>query len=333
MTDNEYLEYINQNYANQERYVAEIKKIYKTYIDETSRITFELDYNPETTFKFSNFPRVSKAIDKLMIKLAKEVQLTIENGIYKSWNLANTKNDKFVTDLFKGRIPSSQIPSNYNLKNIDALRAFQKRKTAGLNLSNRVYNISKQFNKDIEVFLDKSLVSGISAKDLAKEMNKSFLKPNSGGGRGVYKSSYANSLRLTRTELNMAYRQSDSDRFKQFDFVVGQEIRRSNRIFKCDICEPLVGKYKKSFIFTGFHPNCRCYVVPILATKEELDILTENIITGKSNLSFKSVNEVSEMPKNFNKWIDANKNKILSAKNLPYFIKDNINLKELKFAK
>jgi len=332
MTDKEYLAFINQNYENQERYVLELKKIYKEYINEASRLTFDLDYNPEETFSFAKFPKTKKLMDKLIVRFSKDVQLLIENGIYKSWNLANTKNDKLVLDIFKGRLSANQIP-NYNLRNIDALREFQKRKTSGLNLSNRVYNIGKQFNKDVELFLDKSLVSGISAKDLAKEMNNSLLKPKTTGGRGVYKSSYANSLRLTRTELNMAYRGSDNERFNQFDFVVGQEIKRSNRFFKCDICEPLVGKYNKQFVFKGFHPNCRCYVVPILCTKEELDKLTENIIQGKSNLGFKSENAVNELPSNFNDWIDKNKSKILSAKNIPYFIQDNINLKELKFAK
>ena len=331
MTEQEYLDFANKNYANQERYSNEIKQVYKRYIREVSLLTKGINFDANKKFKFSDYPRTKKLLDKLLLKFANEVKLTIENGIYKSWDLANKKNDALVLDVFDGLLQSDEIPTNYNLRNIESLKAFQSRKESGLNLSNRVWNITQQFNDDIELFLDQSILSGISAIDLAKELDNSFLKSKTIGGRGVYKDSFANSLRLTRTEINMSYRQADNVRFQQLDFVVGQEIRRSNKIYKCDVCEPLSKKYPKEFVFRGFHPNCRCFVVPILCSSEEFNKLTINILKGQNNLSFTSKNEIKIIPKEFNNWVDNNKDRILRAKNIPYFLSDNLNVSSLKF--
>lgn len=331
MTDKEYLDFANKNYANQERYSNEIKQVYKRYIREIAVLTKGINFDANKKFKFSDYPRTKKLLDKLLLKFANEVNLTIENGIYKSWELANKKNDALVLSVFDGLLQPDEIPTNYNLRNLESLKAFQARKESGLNLSNRVWNITQQFNDDIELFLDQSILSGISAIDLAKELDNSFLKSKTVGGRGVYKDSFANSLRLTRTEINMSYRQADNVRFQQLDFVVGQEIRRSNKIYSCDVCEPLAKKYPKEFIFRGFHPNCRCFVVPILCSREEFNKLTLNILKGQNNLSFTSKNEIKNIPKEFNNWVDANKDRILRAKNIPYFLSDNLNVSSLKF--
>ena len=88
-------------------------------------------------------------------------------------------------------------------------------------------------------------------------------------GRGVYRSSYRNALRLTATENNMAYRTADHLRWQQQPFVVGIEIKLSNN-HTCkgvigrfvDICDDRAGVYPKDFKFVGWHPHCRCYCVP-----------------------------------------------------------------------
>ena len=46
-------------------------------------------------------------------------------------------------------------------------------------------------------------------------------------GQGVYRSSYKNAMRLTRTETNAAYRLADQDRWQRMDFVVGMRVHKS----------------------------------------------------------------------------------------------------------
>jgi hypothetical protein len=141
--------------------------------------------------------------------------------------------------------------------------------------------------------------------------------------QGVYRSSYKNAMRLTRTETNAAYRLADQDRWQRMDFVVGMRVHKSNNHPTEDICNVLAGDYPKTFKFSAWHPQCHCYVTSILCTKEEMMQMQRDILAGKSTNGFRSVNEVRTVPKAFTDWIDANGDRIMRAKALPYFLKDN----------
>lgn len=72
------------------------------------------------------------------------------------------------------------------------------------------------------------------------------------------------------------------------------------------------GKYPKSFKFIGWHPNCKCYAVPIIANEgTDRDFWEEPL------------NEVKDVPDNFKRWVEDNTERIEKAKNLPYFIGEN----------
>lgn len=141
-------------------------------------------------------------------------------------------------------------------------------------------------------------------------------------GQGVYRSSYKNAMRLTRTETNAAYRLADQDRWQRMDFVVGMRVHKSNNHPTEDICDVLAGDYPKTFKFSAWHPQCRCYVTSILCTKEEMMQMQRDILAGKSTNGFRSVNEVRTVPKAFTDWVDANGDRIMRAKALTYFLKD-----------
>ncbi len=137
-------------------------------------------------------------------------------------------------------------------------------------------------------------------------------------GRGVYRSSARNAQRLARTEINMAYRKAEQERWKSFDFVVGYEVKIThNGKHVEDICDCLKGKYRKDFKFMGWHPQCMCYTIPILKTEDEFFDDDEDA---------KSVNEVEDVPQGFKDWIKDNEERIDKAAErgkLPYFIADN----------
>ena len=54
----------------------------------------------------------------------------------------------------------------------------------------------------------------------------------------------------------MAYRTADYEQRQKLDFVLGIEVRRSNHVFACPLCDSLQGKYPKTFKFVGWHPQC-----------------------------------------------------------------------------
>ena len=85
-----------------------------------------------------------------------------------------------------------------------------------------------------------------------------------------------------------------------------------------DICDELAGKYPKDFVFPGWHPNCMCYVIPILKTEDQF-------------WNEEEVEEIKELPTGFCSWIDDNAERIALANEkgtLTYWIKENAKIKE-----
>lgn len=144
-------------------------------------------------------------------------------------------------------------------------------------------------------------------------------------GQGVYRSSYRNAQRLARTETNIAYREADFTRWQQLDFVVGVEIKLSNNHPVWDICDDLKGVYPKGFKWVGWHPNCRCYMVPVLAKEEELDQMLDKILNGEDPGSVVTDSQ-KDLPDQFQTWVKDNEERYAKAEakgTLPYFIRDN----------
>nr|DAF67688.1 MAG TPA: minor capsid protein [Caudoviricetes sp.] len=145
-------------------------------------------------------------------------------------------------------------------------------------------------------------------------------------GKGVYRSSARNAQRLARTETNIAYRTADFTRWQQLPFVIGVEIKLSNNHPCDDICDDLKGIYPKDFKWTGWHPNCRCYMVPVLAKEEDVDEMLDKILEGEDPASVEISDVVTDMPDQFKGWIKDNEERYTQAEEkgtLPYFIRDN----------
>jgi len=131
---------------------------------------------------------------------------------------------------------------------------------------------------------------------------------------------------------------ADYERWQQLDFVVGIRIELSNnhtlngKKFR-DICDKLSaplgstntegkGCYPKDFKFSGWHPLCRCHVITILKTDEEIAEDTRRILDGEP-IDGKSVNRVDDVPGDFKKWLKDNEERAKRSTSVPYFIKDN----------
>ncbi len=74
-------------------------------------------------------------------------------------------------------------------------------------------------------------------------------------------------------------------------------------------------------MFKGWHPQCRCYVVPILADEKEFDKIQEAILNDEPIPESKSV--IREPNKYFQDWWKKNKKRVSEAQSLPYWVKDN----------
>jgi len=335
---------------HKENLAKRAKKVQQLYDAAVKRIAqaaapslFDADEKKE--FTFEDFPALKKEMDALMQDLGSSLQTNIEDGDEESWTLSNTKNDAMVDSIIgKAKLPKKTV-QQWKHPHLEALSAFIDRKEAGMNLSKRVWNLTQQFKGELELALELGMGQGKSAAELSRDIRKYLVYPNklfrrvrdkSGAlrlskaaaafhpGRGVYRSSYKNALRMTATENNIAYRTSDHNRWNALPFVLGIEIRISNNHPTEDICDIFDGKrFPKDFKFTGWHPWCRCYAVSVLASQEEMDAYTRAIINGEDVSNWKFKGQIDKMPKEFDKWMKDNQERIANAKTMPYFIKDN----------
>lgn len=336
-----------QHRRNLRAYERQIEEIYLEAVREAASIGGIIgNFSPDKPFSFSDYPITQHRVEKLLKQLENSLFVAIVNGVRSEWTLANNKNNELCNQVFGdavGFLTEAQYRQYYST-NSRAEEAFLARKDNGLNLSDRVWNYTEQFKKEIEMGLDLGLRDGLSADEMSRQLRQFLVHPDKlfrrvrdehgvlhlskaakafHPGRGVYRSSYKNARRLAATETNMAYRTADHDRWQQLDFVVGIEVKLSNNHPVPDICDELKGRYPKDFKYVGWHPHCRCYVVSILKTREEMMRDNERILAGEP-ISTESVNTVKDVPQGFKDWADANLERAERSYSVPYFVSDNL---------
>ena len=268
-----------------ERYAMLIQEVYDKVAKEGARYAELSGARSDEAFQFEDYPMAKAAINRLLRDLVSDVRTIIMAGTSEEWKQSN-----LVQDLVARKVLTAYTGSNrfgeeftrYFQTNPDSLKAFQERKDEGMNLSTRVWNLSEQYKTELEESITAAIAPGMPAMELAAQVKQYLKEPDKRfrrikekmedgtikwrlsnpakayhPGQGVYRSSARNAQRLARTEINMAYRTAEQERWKQFDFVVGYEVKTTqNGHHVEDICDRLAGKYPKDFVFKGWHPQC-----------------------------------------------------------------------------
>lgn len=338
------------HYRQTEQYTQAVDALFDKATAEIARAAAKGKYDPDKPFSFDDYPSVKAVMQSVTKQLASRITTVIETGSKKQWLFACSKNDGFISSILDtSKLSKAQLKKMQD-QNLDALKTFQGRKVEGMNLSQRVWKYVGQYREQLEAALDAGLGEGRSAAQLSRDVRQNLREPNRlfrrvrdkrgnlvlskaakafHPGRGVYRSSAKNAARLTRSEINMAYRESDYLRWQSLDFVVGFEVKRSNHepLCKCDICEKLKGRYPKHFKFKGWHPQCMCYAVPILMDEETFD---ENelgdlkaALRGTQYKRLEAKNVVVDVPDGFKEWVKEHEEAQSNWSSTPYFIKDN----------
>ena len=328
------------------KYGKLVEQLYDKFNREAAKIAMRTDYDPEDgkMFRFQDYPITREAIKELLNEYVSDITGTINRTTSAEWEASNEFQDLVANKVLKAYGVQRKDGTEYERyfqTNSDHLKAFQTRTVNGMNLSRRVWNLKEQYKQELEMGLSVGIERGTSAASLAKQMKQYLNEPDKlfrrvrdkfgnlqlsknaaayHPGRGVYRSSYKNAMRLTRSETNMAYRTAEQTRWRQFDFVVGYEIKLSQSHPCHDVCDELAGKYPKDFVWTGWHPMDLCYCVSILKTQDEFwrDLGEDN--PGRSE------NEVTDVPDAFKNWVKDNEERIETAEKRstqPYFVRDN----------
>lgn len=288
-----------------------------------------------------DFPGLQADIKAAVDALERNIEITIRAGVTDAWDLSKEKNFAYIDRRF----PVSDLPQNVTQVLYDpmkpALEKFLAKVRDGNTLSDQVWRIGKAVRAEVTAALELGIAEGASAVSMVSEVRQFLNNPdmlwrrirNAKGelvlpaqaleihpGKGVYRSSKANALRLTRTEINMAYRTADQERWQANPMVVGYRISLSHSHPRADLCNDLEGDYPKWFVFIGWHPNCFCISTAILMTDAEFRRYRLRPLDS-SDTSF--VKYVSEIPSGARAWLDENGPAIDAMSSTPYWVEDN----------
>lgn len=364
-------------FARTEKYADKVRQHYATAISELLELTAGSDLDGGGVFSFDDTKRLSNKANGILRALYSAVYNEITGGITSEWEYANLSCDALIEDVYGIKdLKEDNHFARWFSRNQKAIDAFLKRKTVGMNLSQRVWQYVGNLKTEMEVALSVSLGQGDSAATVSRKVRKYLNNPddmfrrfrykkgededgnavygrkwkrkyidkttgkvtwkdfNPGDyhtGKGVYRSAYKNAMRMTRTEINMAYRTADQERWRRMDFVVGYRVKRSNNHPSTDICDDLSaangdnsssrGVYPKSFVFKGWHPQCRCFVVPIMASRTDFVKMQKALLNGEEPPQ--PSGKIEEPNNHFSDWVANNKDRIEKAKTLPYWVQDN----------
>ena len=347
--------YEARHIRNVEAYKREVQKIFDEATKEALRMGIRLDADTGKPFSFDDYPETKRKFEALMAKMHQRIMAVVRNGVDAEYELAKDSAGAQIRSVFPA-LSAAQISEQLRrLANSNAKAAFEQRRKRGLGLSDKVWQYTGQYKQELEMALDIGIGDGKSAQALSREVRRYLKQPNMlfrkvrdkhgvlhlskrakayHPGRGVYRSSAKNALRMVATETNIAYRSADYLNTKASPWIVGIRIVLSNN-HTCkdsqgvaqpftDICDKLAGRYPKDFKFTGWHPNCRCHIEYIHKTDAEVERDTKRMLRGEKPIdAHESKNFVGELPKSFKDWYDGNKERISRSKTTPYFIEDN----------
>ena len=308
-------------------YMAAVRRIYGELNGEAARIALSTGYDGKQPFAWKDYPATKARVRKLQERFVSQLGGLIMTGTSEEWKRSNLQQDLIVDKVLKAYHTSREDAANerYYRDNSEALQAFQQRKEQGMNLSDKLWDQSQAYREELQDTISAAIERGTDAITLSKQISKYLsdfpamqrdYKEKYGKASKVQNCEYR-SIRLARSEINMAYRSAEQQRWRQLDFVVGYEIKMSGSHPVHDVCDELAGKYPKDFVWNGWHPNCMCYEIPILKTEEEF---------YNKNPEARSWEEVQDVPEAFNMWVGGNLERIKAAEKnstLPYFLADN----------
>ncbi|MDR1459283.1 MAG: hypothetical protein LBI60_03615 [Bacteroidales bacterium] len=338
-----------------------LKKIYGSAYKEITKIreVRKAIEKGDSNFSFKENTAAYRKLQEIVSNLYMETKLLITRGMNYVWNLGKKNYEITVVKAFANEERAGEIKSDAekgHRSNAMTAQKLSNENRGGMNLSERVWNLNGNAKSEIETIIQNGIKEGKTSDEISRSVTKYLNNPdalyrrvrnektgnlelskaakNYHPGQGVYRSAYKNAMRLLRTEVNRAYRRAEWESYQNDPLIVGFHVVLSNNhttlingkiVPLVDICDELQGEYPKSFLFEGWHPHCRCAMLPITIDNKDLKAYWNAKQKGKLD-KFHARNEVKDVPAGFKNWIEKNKDRIheaAKAGKLPYWMVDN----------
>ena len=244
----------------------QVRMIYDRLNERAASIVESVGYDGSVEFSFADYPETKRDLQLLQRQFVGDMQSLVYSGTSAEWKRSNLLQDLVANKALKyyrAQVDGEKFKHYYQV-NSDQLKAFQRRRERGLNLSAKLWNQSQVYKNSLEATISTAIEKGMSAVTLSKRISKYLndwpslqadYQEKFGKATNCYDCEYR-SIRLARNEINIAYRTAEQERWKQFDFILGYKIKLSGSHPAKDICDDLQGDYPVEFKFTGWHPNC-----------------------------------------------------------------------------
>ena len=145
--------YDTAHYRNTEQYTKVIETLFDKATDDITKVVAKGTYNPDKAFSFDDYPSAKATMQKVTKQLASKMTAVITSGSKKEWLFACDKNDGFISSIMDtSKVKKSQLKKMQD-RSLDALSTFQKRKVDGMNLSQRVWKYTKQYQEQLALLL------------------------------------------------------------------------------------------------------------------------------------------------------------------------------------
>lgn len=311
-------------------------------------------------FTWDGNPAAAKQLQRLLDTMGQQTNAYLRNATSRAWTEGEKGVHNTLAAVFATTKKNEEEIERITEKAREDMRKrgasghnYFNEKRGGLTISDRVWNISDTARKEIETIIQNGILEGKNPDQIAKSVQPYLREPHKlfrrvrnketgqlelskaakkyKPGRGVYRSAYKNAMRLARTEVTAAYRRAEWETYQKNPLITGFRIELSNNHTTLvkgvpvpfhDICDDMVGVYPKTFLWTGWHPQCRCRMIPVFITKADFKERMKALAAGKLK-DWKPKSTTTDMPENFKKWIQDNSDRIAAARALPYWMQNN----------
>lgn len=315
------------------------------------------------SFTWKGNPAAERKLDQYLSDLSNKAGVIIGNGVQQGYKqgekdtsapiiakLGKTKSDrKAINEICEAATKERRAQGM-------TAHAYATAERGGLTISGRVWNMNGNAKLELETIIQNGILEGKGAKEIASGIKGYLNNPSAlfrrvrnketgnlelseaakkyHPGQGVYRSAYKNALRLVVTEMNAAYRRATWESIQNNPLVTSYEIRLSNEhtttvkgkvVRLHDICDKLAGVYPKTFLWTGWHPQCRCSMNILSVNRDGFKDYIRSLrdSMGDYKPKEKENRPVAEVPKQLTKWQNENKARLLTAKSTPQFLTEN----------